>query len=210
MKFINYVSLLMPAVMSLTGCASLTMKVADIESRVRNTYHAQKAWNECSWCYDELDHPFHFSRGFKAGYGSVIEGGNGCQPTLPPRRYWMPRFQSAKGRSKINAWFDGYSHGALAAQQDGAGSWHEIPLSPTARMNLQVATAEPDTSGAADRKMRSPVVVPPEVMADAGAVDSARLSVGPEDEELQLRINNSRTSPGSRSESPAESVQPYE
>ena len=42
-----------------------------------------------------------------------------------------------------HSWFDGFSHGALAARQDGYGSLGEIPISPTARTNLEVARTRP-------------------------------------------------------------------
>jgi hypothetical protein len=121
------------------GCATFHECIIDQEIRVRNHVLAQKAWGEWSWCYDELDEPFHFAKGFKAGYRDILEGGKGCQPTLPPQCYWKPHYQSPAGRCKINAWFDGFSHGALAAQQDGFGSLQEIPMSPGARMNLEAA-----------------------------------------------------------------------
>ncbi|MEZ6042713.1 MAG: hypothetical protein R3C20_19620 [Planctomycetaceae bacterium] len=110
---------------------------------VRNFVLAQKAWGEWSWCYEDLDYPLHFAKGFKDGYRNILEGGNGCQPTLPPKCYWKPQFQSPEGRCKTTAWFDGFSHGALAAQQDGYGSLQEIPISPTARANLMTRLSTP-------------------------------------------------------------------
>ncbi|MDA1230716.1 MAG: hypothetical protein O2856_08080, partial [Planctomycetota bacterium] len=57
-------------------------------------------------------------------------------PTLPPRLYWKPCFQTPKGQHQIQSWFDGYSHGALAAQQDGYGNLNTLPMSSLARQNL--------------------------------------------------------------------------
>ena len=125
------------------GCASIQDCVVDIEMDVRNHVLAQKAWGEWSWCYDDLDYPFHFAKGFKDGYTNILEGGNGCQPTLPPKCYWKPQFQSPEGRCQTNAWFDGFSHGALAAQQDGYGALQQIPISPTARANLMTRLSTP-------------------------------------------------------------------
>lgn len=147
MKRIQYMILLMLVAVPLTGCASLHSGQEGLGTGLRHKCIAQQAWNEWSWCYDELDHPHHFAKGFKAGYRDVIEGGNGCQPTLPPKCYWKSCYRSAEGRCKVNAWFDGFSHGALAAQQDGAGNWNEIPLSPTARMNLRMSSSQPQVYG---------------------------------------------------------------
>jgi len=131
---------------TLTGCTSIQDHFVNIEMDTRNRILAQQGWNEWSWCYEELEYPFHFAKGFKAGYRDILSGGNGCQPTLPPRCYWKPQFQTPEGRCKTMAWFDGFSHGALAAQQDGFGNLNEIPMSPTARSNMisQQAPVSPE------------------------------------------------------------------
>lgn len=136
----NWVAMLLLAV---SGCSSINDCIVDYEMDCRNHILAQKAWGEWSWCYDELDHPWHFAKGFKDGYRAILEGDSGCQPTLPPKCYWKPQFQNATGRSMTNAWFDGYAHGALAAQKDGYGNLQQIPISPTARMNLNSIHAAP-------------------------------------------------------------------
>ncbi|MEY3176279.1 MAG: hypothetical protein RLZZ436_4193 [Planctomycetota bacterium] len=133
--------LLAALLMTATGCSSLHDYVIQTETSIRNGILAQKAWGEWSWCYDDLDHPMDFATGFKAGYRNVVGGGQGCQPTLPPRCYWKPCYETPSGREKINAWFDGYSHGALAAHQDGMANLSELPISPTARQNLMTRRA---------------------------------------------------------------------
>lgn len=123
----------------LSGCTAMTDSVVSVEMGVRNRVLAQKAWGHWSWCYDTLDNPYDFACGFKAGYRDVLQGGSGCQPTLPPRCYWKPQHQTPAGRCKAHAWFDGFSHGALAAKQDGYGDMGQIPISPTAQANLDRA-----------------------------------------------------------------------
>ncbi len=135
--------LLVTAIMGISGCTSLCDGVVNMEMDCRNKILAQKAWGHWSWCYGDLAHPWHFARGFKAGYKNVLEGGSGCQPTLPPQCYWKPGFQTPEGHGKIHAWFDGFSHGALAAKQDGYGSLGELPISPTARTNMELARTKP-------------------------------------------------------------------
>jgi len=139
-----------------TGCNSIHDCVNEYEERAVNCVTAQKAWNEWSWCYNDLDYPYHFSHGFKDGYQNVLGGGNGCQPTLPPRCYWKPCYKTAEGRCKVAAWFDGYSHGALAAQQDGHGNTHHIPISPTARQNL-ISRNAPPSAASFDEMYRRPL-----------------------------------------------------
>lgn len=143
--------ILLPALLfvAISGCSSMFHSAVNCEIAIRNKVLAQKAWGHWSWCYEQLDYPLHFARGFKAGYRDVLNGGSGCQPTLPPECYWKPNFQSHEGRAKINSWFDGFSHGALAAQQDGYGNLGEIPISPTARANIENAQRQPDPHGLA-------------------------------------------------------------
>lgn len=138
--------ILLPALLfvAISGCSSMFDSVINCEMAIRNKVLSQKAWGHWSWCYENLDHPYHFAKGFKAGYTDVLNGGSGCQPTLPPQCYWKPAYQSPEGRAKTNSWFDGFSHGALAAQQDGYGNLGEIPISPTARANIEAARQQPD------------------------------------------------------------------
>ena len=139
MKRITTAIMLLTLSIALGGCASLTDSVVSVEMCIRNQVLAQKAWGHWSWCYDKLDNSFDFACGFKAGYRDILEGGNGCQPTLPPKCYWKPQHQTPEGRCKVHAWFDGFSHGALAAKQDGYGDMGQIPISPTAQANLDRA-----------------------------------------------------------------------
>lgn len=147
MKRITHSTPLVLTMLFLTGCSSVSSRWSDPGACLRNKCHAQIAWHEWSRSYDELNHPHHFAKGFKAGYRDVLEGGNGCQPTLAPRCYWKSCYRSACGREKVNAWFDGFTHGAMAAQQDGVGGWNEIPISPTARLNLARANAPRQPAG---------------------------------------------------------------
>ena len=146
MKRITIGMLLLAITISFSGCASIGDGIISCEMSIRNHILAQKAWGHWSWCYDKLDYPAHFAKGFKDGYRNVLDGGNGCQPTLPPQCYWKPQFQTSEGRCKINTWFDGFSHGALAAEQDGYGALGEIPISPTARTNIETARRQPATN----------------------------------------------------------------
>ena len=121
---------------SAAGCNSISDMCIEQEMACRNHVLAIKGWGAWSWYYDKLDYPHDFASGFRAGYENILAGGKGCQPTLPPRLYWKPCYQNPQGQCKIQSWFDGYSHGALAAQQEGYGNMQTIPLSSTARQNF--------------------------------------------------------------------------
>ncbi|MEP3478546.1 MAG: hypothetical protein ABJZ55_04805 [Fuerstiella sp.] len=163
----NKSKILLPALLlvAISGCSSMFDSVINCEMAIRNKVLSQKAWGHWSWCYENLDYPYHFAKGFKAGYTDVLDGGSGCQPTLPPQCYWKPAYQSPEGRSKTNSWFDGFSHGALAAEQDGYGDLGEIPISPTARANIQSAQQRPTpqtyTDGFATGQPLAPITLPP-------------------------------------------------
>ena len=129
------------------GCSSIADMCLEHEMSCRNHVLSCKAWGEWSWCYDELNHPHHFAKGFRAGYENILSGGKGCQPTLPPRLYWKPCYQCPEGQSKIQSWFDGYSHGALAAQQDGYGNLQTIPMSSTTRQNFLTSKMPASNTG---------------------------------------------------------------
>lgn len=154
--------ILLPALLlvSISGCSSMFDSVINCEMAIRNKVLSQKAWGHWSWCYENLDHPYHFARGFKAGYSDVLNGGSGCQPTLPPQLYWKPTYQSPEGRGKTNSWFDGFSHGALAAQQDGYDNLGEIPISPTARANIEASRQQPEPQGYRDGFQTGEPLVP--------------------------------------------------
>lgn len=165
--------ILLPAllVVSISGCTSMFDCVTTCEIAIRNKVLAQKAWGHWSWCYEDLDHPYHFAKGFKAGYTDVLNGGSGCQPTLPPQCYWKPKYQTPEGRGQTNSWFDGFSHGALAAEQDGYGNLGEIPISPTARANIEASRQRPEPNASADGfaagQPLAPIAMPPLANDDA-------------------------------------------
>lgn len=90
---------------------------------------AVKAWHRDSHQFADRPHFRAFGDGYRQGYKDVVLGSNGCPPPLPPRKYWSWKYQTAEGQGKVAAWFDGYPHGARAAEQDGAGNWLEIQVS---------------------------------------------------------------------------------
>lgn len=78
-----------------------------------------------------------FRDGFIDGYHSVAQGGNGCQPAMPPRKYWSWKYQTAEGQCKVQAWFQGWSYGAKAAEEDGLGFYREIQVSGAMEQTLR-------------------------------------------------------------------------
>jgi hypothetical protein len=111
----------------MTGCLyEIRDEIIDFEFRFKNYGEARAAWRQCSTVYASTEHYSDFRKGFMAGYEDVSFGSNGCPPSLPPARYWKARYGSEVGKAKTNAWFDGYSHGALAAEADGIAAANRI------------------------------------------------------------------------------------
>ena len=149
----------------LTGCYQCMDSYDELCSGVRNDFAAKRAWYEWDECFEEehdnccnyLGCGFcccDFQRGFIDGYKDVCEGRCGEPPLLPPRRYWCPKYQTVAGKQGTLAWFRGYSHGAIAADQDGVSGWGDIT---TARSGLP----RPGFN-TMSYPMASPVSVPPE------------------------------------------------
>lgn len=95
----------------------------------RNNVWSRQAWHEQKGYF--ADHPElrAFGQGFRDGYRDVAGGGSGCPPPVPPRKYWTWKYQTAEGQCKVAAWFEGYSHGARAAEEHGAGYFQDIQVS---------------------------------------------------------------------------------
>ena len=134
------------------GCVSCCQDHFDnCTANVRNCWHAHLAWKDWSWTYCDLPYSSDFKNGFKTGYRDICEGATGSQPTHPPRRYWNVVYQNAEGHCRINSWFEGYSHGVLAATQDGFAGASVIPVSPTTHMNMERMAWERKRRYEADR-----------------------------------------------------------
>ncbi len=145
------------------GCNAIQDQCINVETSTRNCVLAEKGWLRWASSYKGMDNKMHFAKGFKEGYQNILEGGKGCQPTLPPRSYWKPCYQTAAGGCKIAAWFDGFTHGAVAAQQDGFGNMQQLPISPTAKANWMTRQAPPAAAcfaGMSEGDMSDPIMTP--------------------------------------------------
>jgi len=110
-----------------SGCLyEIRDEIVDCEINFRNKRRASAAWDACREAYETVEHVSDFKDGFISGYIAVANGGNGCPPSTPPAKYWKARFQTIDGKARTNAWFDGYAHGALAAQSDGVAYMNQI------------------------------------------------------------------------------------
>jgi len=113
-----------------TGCLSQIRDEFD-DTRVAYFNHnlAWMAYRESSDCYQYIDCPKSFKLGFEAGFIAVANGGNGCPPVFPPssKIFSLAWLDDGTPEDRRNAWYDGYSHGVLAANQTGAADINRIP-----------------------------------------------------------------------------------
>lgn len=111
----------------LTGCSTCILTVNGACVSLRDRMKAERAWLKHWSLYNDVDYRWSFSNGFKAGYLDVSHGGDGAPPDLPPMHYWKSHYQKPKGRRKVVSWYDGFTHGVLAATYDNASIRHRIP-----------------------------------------------------------------------------------
>lgn len=160
-----------------TGCYELREGMNDWAMSTKSHFQARHAWHRLKPYYKDLPHCDDFKDGFLEGYCSVACGGTGCQPTLPPREYWSVWYQNPEGQQMQHAWFDGYSHGALAAQQDNVPVWNQIVISNQARTHLAAGDAEHHISiNGGSLEGNPPMLVPPPAPA---AEDAAQRQAPP-------------------------------
>lgn len=133
--------------MLLSGCQCLWIHFSYIESldQCQSKFHAwheaRTAWSEYSHhCDEEVPHRSHFKLGFLDGFSDVATGGNGCLPSIPPQKYWKYCYETAEGRLKINAYFQGFSTGVQMALETGHARSPRLPTSQSTYANLNCPT----------------------------------------------------------------------
>jgi len=110
------------------GCSSLR------ECAIGARYHvlASSAWQryKLHCCDQECERPYlkDFGSGWRQGYYDVANRGSGQLPVVAPPKYWGIHYENPDGHSAMQAWFNGFQEGALAAQQDGVGNWAALPV----------------------------------------------------------------------------------
>lgn len=101
--------------MSVSGCAALQ----DCKYELN-----QRAYTAIAWSDFDADKRFcivssysaDFQRGWKAGFYSVITGGECRPPVIPPKKYWQPPLLLSCNECGCQEWYDGFRCGANAAR----------------------------------------------------------------------------------------------
>jgi hypothetical protein len=112
-----------------SGCLSQIRDEFD-DSRVACFNHrvAKAAYCEAAPLYRWVDCPRSFKLGFMTGYIAMMNGANGCPPPFAPssRICSLAWLDDGTPDQRRNAWYDGYSHGVLMAQETGASDINRI------------------------------------------------------------------------------------
>ena len=124
------------------GCQPLCEFVNDTTIAVRERYLLLMAWRNAAPSYGQCYCLGDFASGYRAGYENVLEGGRGCPPAVPPQNYWCGCCENDTGQQRMYAWFDGFRHGAFAAQQSGCAGYNR--LATTSSLH-RVITPAPQT-----------------------------------------------------------------
>jgi hypothetical protein len=88
----------------------------------RNRKWAEAAWLQASATVT-CAHTEDYGAGFQDGFADHLYAGTVVPPPLPPKRYRHIEYQTPEGYQAIEAWFAGYRHGVVAAQQGGYRRW---------------------------------------------------------------------------------------
>jgi len=140
-----------------------------------NKWQARRAYTGMDTACLGLSCPHSFKEGFVTGYVDVANGGTGCVPAVPVisahNHMWMDRCSE---NEKMESWYDGYEHGAMAAKAEGmADSNRVVTRMPHA---TPVESTMP-ASGAMDGSAGQPI--PPAPLSttdDSGGPQTRRLT----------------------------------
>ena len=108
-------------------------------SRNPRTIASQRARTACKrgtsgarvkHCYADEPNLKAFGEGFRAGFIHIKNGGNGCPPLLPPRKYWSSCcYRGCQGQAASVSWFNGFSQGVTQGLYDGVAGCNTIVTS---------------------------------------------------------------------------------
>jgi len=143
---------ILPCLLLLTASSGCINQIRDEfdDIRVAHFNHrlAWSAYRETSPCYVMIDCPHSFKLGFEAGFIAVANGGNGCPPVFAPgsKIFSLAWLDDGSPEDRRTAWYDGYSHGVLAAHQTGAADINRIPAHLPRRQEYDLSNPPPAPS----------------------------------------------------------------
>ena len=112
-----------------SGCYTVREDIDDCIMEKRLKYQARSAWSDAKSSCNDVEYRSHFQDGFEAGYLNVAQGGDGRPPILAPAKYRSWWYQNEVGNPEAMSWLDGYSYGAMNAEQNGVGQTQRVVTS---------------------------------------------------------------------------------
>lgn len=96
------------------GCSA----VRNEHYAIKQTLRAHQAWRSFDTGVVVSIHSIDYASGWKSGFYSVLTGGDGRPPVLPPRRYWDPPFLCHPDPQGLREWRAGFQCGAATALKE--------------------------------------------------------------------------------------------
>ena len=118
---------------ALAGCSAGEVRntFGEATTGVKVCFAAEKAYLHRGDLFRECcPHPCDFKHGFKNGYRDVaMNGDDCCAPPTPPACYWgCCTTDPCERVERLNCYYDGWAHGAIAAGQDGVAGLNVVPI----------------------------------------------------------------------------------
>ena len=110
----GYRLILSAGLMLVCGCASFR----DQQYELAQSFRTHRAWMGVDTGLLFSPYSADYASGWKSGYRSVLTGGDGRAPVLPPRKYWDPPLFLCPDLSARQDWFNGFRCGANAAASE--------------------------------------------------------------------------------------------
>jgi hypothetical protein len=137
-------------------------------SSIHNRKLAEQAWKDLVAHTPQPQFGEHYEDGFIDGFSDyLLMGGSGSPPAVPPRRYWRREFETPEGHRAIEQWYEGFAHGASAAQASGLRQLVTVPP-PFGPVDGPYVPAAPTHPGAPAPPPTPPVEELPAPTSDAG------------------------------------------
>ncbi|WP_171182687.1 hypothetical protein [Alienimonas chondri] len=118
---------------ALVGCSTggLQSNLYEAKTGLQIRFAAEKAYlHRGDLFHNCCTYPLDFKCGFKSGYTEVsLYGDDCCAPPTPPPSYWgCSTSDPCERTERLNCYYDGWAHGAIAAGQDGVAGLNTVPL----------------------------------------------------------------------------------
>lgn len=103
--------MIMIVLVGASGCSAVRNEHQAMNQAIR----AHHAWRSFDTGVFISSHSADYALGWKSGYRSVMAGGDGRPPVIPPKRYWDPQFFRQSDPQGQSEWHQGFLCGAANA-----------------------------------------------------------------------------------------------